>query len=461
MPDRLPGTVFTAYHDLLDRHARRPRPEIEGSPLRVVRGGSAYWVTRRRAGAKVVETYLGPDTPELQTRVATAKRDHETLKSWKRDCAQLVSVLRAARCLAPDALVGRALARLADIGLFARGGLLGGTHAFRLYPLDLGLHPPSERAFTDDLELVVPLGLKLFDARGDSLAEALRAGGLALEPVLTTAHADPFRWLVEGKSTLDVLAPVSRQGEGVHPHPTLGIATQMLPFLEFALVDPVEAVALYREGAAIRMPRPERFALHKLIVADLRRGRERGKARKDLQQADWLIDALAEERPYDLAHAWRDLRARSGLAPARRCQPAHPARSGRPPRSGRGGVLRGLRGGGSPGRPYPSIFRPSSASRMRCGMASTGRRVVRSTKTCTNQPVAAGVSAPSLNRPIRYLTERAPSRPTDSPASTVSGNENESRKLQWVSGVMPTMPSAAWMSSPPRSIRYVFMTVSK
>jgi len=41
----------------------------------------------------------------------------------------------------------------------------------------------------------------------------------------------------------------------------------------------------------------------------------------------------------------------------------------------------------------------SSAARSRGGI-STGRRLSRSTKTCTNQPSAAGCSLPARNRPI-------------------------------------------------------------
>lgn len=55
----------------------------------------------------------------------------------------------------------------------------------------------------------------------------------------------------------------------------------------------------------VQVPRPERFAIHKLIVADRRRdGPDELKARGDRAQAAFLIDVLSEERPEDLADAY-------------------------------------------------------------------------------------------------------------------------------------------------------------
>lgn len=57
----------------------------------------------------------------------------------------------------------------------------------------------------------------------------------------------------------------------------------------------------------VRAPRPERFAIHKLIVADRRlKGRDSLKSRKDLMQAEILIALLARDRPGDLADAYCD-----------------------------------------------------------------------------------------------------------------------------------------------------------
>ena len=70
------------------------------------------------------------------------------------------------------------------------------------------------------------------------------------------------------------------------------------------------AAVLYRSGVLVQIPRPERFAIHKLIVADRRQDRDRLKAAKDRRQAALLIRALAEDRPDDLREALEDAQAR-------------------------------------------------------------------------------------------------------------------------------------------------------
>lgn len=73
------------------------------------------------------------------------------------------------------------------------------------------------------------------------------------------------------------------------------------------IADPIDAAAVYREGVLGKLPRPERFAIHKLIVADRRlEGPDSRKARKDLMQVELLASALAEDRPADLAEAYAD-----------------------------------------------------------------------------------------------------------------------------------------------------------
>ena len=60
--------------------------------------------------------------------------------------------------------------------------------------------------------------------------------------------------------------------------------------------------------------------MHKLIVSQIRGGRDRDKAAKDLAQARVLIDALADDRQEDLRDAWLDLLSRGAewSEPARR-----------------------------------------------------------------------------------------------------------------------------------------------
>ena len=101
-----------------------------------------------------------------------------------------------------------------------------------------------------------------------------------------------------------------RGGASTVRHDGLGLWAQAVAFLDFSLVDPIDAVVLYREGIPVRIPSPERFAVHKLIVASARKGTHRAKSEKDLAQAAWLIATLAEARPFELAEALGDARSR-------------------------------------------------------------------------------------------------------------------------------------------------------
>ena len=68
---------------------------------------------------------------------------------------------------------------------------------------------------------------------------------------------------------------------------------------------------LYRSGAVIQVPRPERFAIHTRIVLERRRGFDAvQKAQKDRSQAAFLIRVLAKEDPHALAEAHTDALAK-------------------------------------------------------------------------------------------------------------------------------------------------------
>ena len=89
----------------------------------------------------------------------------------------------------------------------------------------------------------------------------------------------------------------------------LGAHAQLLWFLDFLLYHDQESVVLYGAGVPVRVPAPERCALHKLIIAQERRKDPRSqlKAAKDRDQAAALITILLEDRPDDLIDVWRDL----------------------------------------------------------------------------------------------------------------------------------------------------------
>jgi hypothetical protein len=92
--------------------------------------------------------------------------------------------------------------------------------------------------------------------------------------------------------------------------PALGGAyAQPLRFLDYLLHEPVRSVLLHRAGIAVTIPAPERYAVHKLIVASRRRDDDNGvlKREKDVRQAGMLMEALIEtRRQADLAEVYAE-----------------------------------------------------------------------------------------------------------------------------------------------------------
>lgn len=301
MTSHIPLSLQTTYRDLLDRQTRRPMPEIEGSIASVGNKNGRYWVARRRIGARVVETRIGPDNEDNRVRAEDLRRQNDALQEWKRDTGRLVSQLRAAGMPTPTPGTGKLINALARVGLFRSGGVLAGTHAYGLYALELGVYPRDNLAMTEDVDIAAAKSVSILSDDTRSLVSSLE--GIGLRPVAGPGEENPVRWETDDGIVLDVLTPKQRGREASVRHEGLGIWAQALSYLDFSLENTIEAVVLYREGIPVRIPAPERFAVHKLIVASARRGTYRAKSEKDLAQAEWLIEALAESRPFELAEA--------------------------------------------------------------------------------------------------------------------------------------------------------------
>ena len=211
-----------------------------------------------------------------------------------------------------DRGTGSLLAAFARCGVFRLGGTLVGAVAFQHYEGELGVVLDFERAArTDDIDIASFERLSF--APGDRvetpLADVFR--DLKFQPVPSLDQRHVWRWRqTSGPVLVEFLMPAQGE-EGVRTLPALGVSARALRHLDNLLEDPVPAVSLYRSGVLVQIPRPERFAMHKLIVAERRRGGpESLKAAKDRAQADFLIAALVELRPDELRHAHDEAVAR-------------------------------------------------------------------------------------------------------------------------------------------------------
>ncbi|MFT5356173.1 MAG: hypothetical protein ACI9KE_003396 [Polyangiales bacterium] len=94
-----------------------------------------------------------------------------------------------------------------------------------------------------------------------------------------------------GGTSVDFLVPKMRGDADVFKLEALGVYAQALSILNYLIAKPIRAAAIYRSGVLVQIPGPERYAIHKLIVAQRRDGSAAAKAQKDLDQAEALVSS--------------------------------------------------------------------------------------------------------------------------------------------------------------------------
>lgn len=317
-PSRLTLPVTTLYaelHDLSEADRAGSRREGGFSSKRI--GGRTYWYRQVWIGHARHQKSIGPETPELLDWIA---RERETTTAWQQQRKrrqELCRSLKAGLNMSFDALSGRVIARLSDRGVFERGAVLIGTHAYMTYGPMLGHRLPSAAVTTQDIDIAAEASIAVASAEA-----AIPFAGIVEEadpaffivpprPGARLSHALKYRG---GEARVELLTPAEPAREW-QPKiiPQLAFAAQGVPYLDYLLKAPVRATYLHDDGISVMVPHPARFALHKLIVAANRDAGAQAKARKDVSQAASLIAILAEDRPDDLDQAAGDL----GNHPAR------------------------------------------------------------------------------------------------------------------------------------------------
>lgn len=310
MPDHHSPLAHAAYHDLLRALRDEAGSELRGTPTRVTRNGRVYWYDSFRVGTDVRKRYIGEDSPDLRAAMVRHRAARAPAQDRRRDRARLVRLLRAEGFLGLDPSTGSLMAALAGAGVFRLGGTVVGTHAFRLYEGELNLRYDLTQAVqTDDLDIASfeRLSLALEDTAAPPVQQVLSDFDFAPTPSLEPGRT--WRWRqTTGNALVEFLTPAFGE-EGLRDLPALGVQAQALHHLNYLISDPIPAAIPYRGGVLVQIPRPERYAIHKLIVAERRRSQDRLKSEKDRAQAAFLIEALSADRADDLAEALETARS--------------------------------------------------------------------------------------------------------------------------------------------------------
>ena len=310
----LSSVARSAYGDLLRLLKDDMVANVRGSLVTKQRGDKVYWYAAEKIGHDVKFWYLGPDSTETRDRVDRMKELRVQAGERRKERARLARLLRAEGMTPVDRGTGGLLLAMARVGTFRLGGALIGTNAFRLMEGELGTTLPlGSVASTGDVDIAQfeRLSVALQDNVEPSLAETFSA--LKFDPVQGLDRNSVWRWRQRGATGMMVefLTPSFDEKEGIRDLPALGVKARALHHLNYLISEPINAVALYRDGILVQIPRPEKFAIHKLIVADRRRdGSVSFKAEKDRHQAAFIIATMAEDRPSDIWEAYEDALAR-------------------------------------------------------------------------------------------------------------------------------------------------------
>lgn len=213
---------------------------------------------------------------------------------------------------APIAPIGDVVTALARAGVFRLRSVLVGTVAYQSYPAILGVKLSNSLLQTSDVDIAQFTSISV--AVGDQtrpMLEVLQGVDKTFRELPHTAgHRYTTSYVGKGRLRVDFVTP-NEGADTDRPQslPALKTDAQPLRYLDFLIHEPVKAVMLHGSGILVYVPAPERFAVHKMILA-LERPPGAAKRDKDVAQAGALIVALAERHPEDLRAAWEEAHER-------------------------------------------------------------------------------------------------------------------------------------------------------
>ncbi len=299
----------TMFAELLQRCLDAEFDELyneRGRFVRVRSRGRLYWHYRTTAKGKRHQIYVGPYSDKSITD--RVKRFTE-IKSDFKQRQEMVRALIAAGLPATDPQSGLIVEAMWKAGFFRLRGVLVGTVAYQAYAGPLGIKLGGRPLQTQDADFAQFWGISqnvddsmrpVLDVLRD-VDESFKEVSNIDDPFVSTAYRNNAKYKV------DILTPNrgsdTHQGKPARMKALGGAGAQPLRHLDFLIHEPERSVLLFGGGIPVTIPRAERYAVHKLIVASERR--DQIKSGKDVSQAATLIDALAKRRPLELANAWK------------------------------------------------------------------------------------------------------------------------------------------------------------
>jgi hypothetical protein len=308
---RLPASVASLYSELLEQALLYER--VTAAHLQVPGGvvskevrGRRYLYWQIRTGGRVSQRYLGPDSPQLREALDRAGAQRREGSELRTSLERLAAMLLQGGALREEPRVAAVVRLLTDLGLFRRGAVLAGTQAHRAYGNLLSVQLPAASLRTQDIDVAHEINVAVAASVEPSVEvePALASLGMLPVPGLDPRQASTSFHLRGHELRVDFVTPARpRSGQAPVPVPGLGLSAWPIPFLDYLIEDSVPALVLDSQPALVRVPRPGRFAIHKVWLAAKRPVSEQAKAGKDRSQAVSLLAILAVDRPEDLREA--------------------------------------------------------------------------------------------------------------------------------------------------------------
>jgi hypothetical protein len=321
------SALMVLYGDL-ENFARRQTVVLPGTPGSVLertnaRGYRFYAHQYYDANGRKLERYLaGPvgdaaadeKANDLEQRIGEVNAALKNIRLLAREGFKLV-----------DAKAFATLAALHNRAVFEAGAVLVGSHAYGALLNQLGAR--AAQYATQDLDIASGAELAFAQPPEKSFLEIIRESGIAFTEIPQLNKRKPSTSFKEAGHSffqVDLLVPSPTDDIGTAPVPELKAHATALPYLKYLLAESHASMILAREGCCmVRVPAPERFAVHKLLVSQLRKQRGE-KSMKDVSQASVLFAILAERHPGALEQAARSvpgsarrhLKAAAGVARA-------------------------------------------------------------------------------------------------------------------------------------------------
>jgi hypothetical protein len=297
----------TNYAELLERCAVAAFAASfsqDGTFIKKTIKGRLYWYFQSSTEQGRAQKYVGPETPELLEQIEHQKEAHDDERERRALVAALVRSFRLPR---PKPEIGNVIEALARAGVFRLRGVLVGTVAYQIYPAMLGITLPNPSLQTDDIDIAQFEDVSVAVAdQTRSVLDILKDADDTFRAVPTTHGGSVTSYVAKDGLRVEFLTP-NRGPETDAPRtlPALQTDAQPLRFLDFLIYEPEQAVVLHGPGILVLVPSPQRYAIHKLIISRRRRGGNI-KRDKDVQQAQALLNALCQKRPYELGEVWNE-----------------------------------------------------------------------------------------------------------------------------------------------------------